>query len=82
MLKEELFDGFPIFSDIPQEHLLEIAQWGKISEFDKGETIFHVGEKAFNLHGAVNGEVELSLVARDELLKTDIKYEESIQIHI
>jgi len=81
-MKKELFNGIPIFADIPQEHLLEIVQWGKVLEFDLNETIFHVGENAFDLYSVVSGEVELSLVVRDELLKTDIQYEESIQTHI
>jgi len=82
MLEKELFKGFSFFSDIPQEHLLEIAQWGKVLEFDLNEIIFHDGENAFDLYGVVDGEVELSLVVTDKLLKTDIQYEESIRTHI
>jgi len=82
MIEKELFEGFPIFSDIPQEHLSEIAQWGKVLEFDLNEIIFRDGENAFDLYGVVDGEVELSLMVRDKILKTDIQYEESIQTHI
>ena len=82
MLEKELFKGFSIFSDIPQEHLSKIAQWGKVLEFDLNETIFQDGENAFDLYGVVDGEVELILMVRDKILKTDIQYEESIKTHI
>jgi len=82
MFKQDLLKCFPIFLDIPQEHLSEIAQWGKVLEFDSNETIFQNGEDAFDLYGIVDGEVELSLMVKDKILKTDIQYEESIQTHI
>ena len=82
MLDKELLKVFPIFSEFPQEHLSEMAQWGKVLEFDLNQTIFQDGENAFDLYGVVDGKVELSLMVRNELLKTDIQYEESIQTHI
>lgn len=82
MLEKELLKDFPIFSEIPQDQLSEIAQMGQISEFDSNETIFQDGEKAYNLYGVADGGVELSIKIRDKILKTDIKYEESIQTHI
>ena len=82
MLEKELLKGFPIFSNIPQEDLSEIAQWGKVLEFDLNATIFQDDENALDLYGVVDGEVDLSLMVRDELLRTDIQYEESIRTHI
>jgi len=82
MIEKDLFKYVSIFSDIPQEHLSEISQWSKVLEFDSDETIFQNGEIAFDLYGVVDGEVELSLVVKDKILKTDIHYEESIQTHI
>ncbi|OQY06352.1 MAG: hypothetical protein B6I22_05660 [Desulfobacteraceae bacterium 4572_123] len=82
MFKQDLLKCFPIFQDIPQEHLSEILQWGKILEFDSNETIFQNGEDAFDLYGIVDGEVELSIMVKDKILKTDIQYEKSIQTHI
>lgn len=79
MLEKDLLKRFPIFSDILQEHLSEIAQWGEVLEFDLNETIFHEGENALALYCVVDGEVELSLMVRDKILKTDIQYEESIR---
>lgn len=65
-----------IFSGIDQSHLTEIGQYAEILEFDSGRTIFQDGEKADTLYGVLSGEVELVLVARDEILKTDIQFEE------
>jgi CRP-like cAMP-binding protein len=81
MLEKELLKGFPIFYDIPQEHLSEISQVGKFSNFDLSQTIFQDGENAFNLFGVVDGEVELSITVRDKILKANIKYEEYVQTH-
>ncbi len=82
MLEKETVKGFPVFSDIPQEHLSEIAQLGKVLEFDLNEIIFQDGEKAFDVYGVVDGEVELSLMVRDKIFETDIQYEESVQTRI
>ena len=82
MLEKELVTGFSIFSELPQEKLSEVAQRGKILEFDSNETIFQEGETALNLYGVLDGEVELSLIFRDKILKTDIQYEKSIQTRI
>jgi CRP-like cAMP-binding protein len=82
VLEKDLLKGFQVFSDIPQEHLSEISQLGKVSEFDLNQTIFQDGEKAFDLYGVVDGEVELSIAVRDKISKTDIQYEEYIQTRI
>ena len=79
MFEKELLKGFPIFSDMPQEHLLAISQLGKVTEFDPNQTIFQDGEQAFDIYGVVDGEVELSITIRDKILKRDIQYEEYIQ---
>ena len=82
MSNNELLKLFPIFSDIPLKHLTEITRWCKVSEFGSNETIFQVGDKAIDFYGVVNGEVELSLIMRDSIMKTDIRYEEFIQTQI
>lgn len=79
---KDLLKGFPIFSNFPQEQLSEITQWSKTSDYSLNEIIFRDGETAAFFYCVVDGEVELSLVFRDKILKTDIQYEESIQTHI
>lgn len=82
MIDKEMLKNFAIFSDIPQECLSEMVQWGKVIEFNPNETVFQNGESASDVYGVVEGAVELSLVVKDKILKTDIKYEESIQTHM
>jgi CRP-like cAMP-binding protein len=82
MIEKDLLKDFPIFSDTPQQYLSEIAQLSKVLKFDLNQTIFQKGEKAFDLYGVVDGEVELIITVRDKIIKTDIQYEESIQTRI
>jgi CRP-like cAMP-binding protein len=82
MIEKDQIMDFPIFSDTPQEYLLEIAQMGEVIEFDSNQTIFKDGDQAFDLFGVVDGEVELSITVTDKILKADIQYEESIQTRI
>lgn len=76
MVEKELFSDFSIFAGVSQDHLAEIAQISELLEFDSGETIFTGGEEASKVYGVINGEVELSLVVKDKILKTDIQFEE------
>jgi CRP-like cAMP-binding protein len=78
MLDKGLLDGFSIFSEVPQDKLSGIAEKCDLLEFKSDEVIFQQGETAKNLYGVLDGEVELSLVFQDRVLKTDIDYEESI----
>lgn len=82
MIEKNLFKGFSILSEIPQQHLSEIAQWGKVQEFDLHDIIFNDGDNARDLFGLVDGEVELSLVVKDRVMKAEIEYEESLQTRI
>jgi CRP-like cAMP-binding protein len=82
MIEQEIVKRFPIFSDMPQDTLLEIAQLGKILNYELDQSIFEEGDKAIDLYGIVDGEVELSMTVRDKIVKTDIQYEESIQTRI
>ena len=82
MIEKDLLQNFAIFSDTPQEHLLEIAQLGEVIEVDLNQTIFQDGENAIDLYGVVDGEVELSITVIDKILRTDIQYEESIRTRI
>jgi CRP-like cAMP-binding protein len=69
---------FLIFSGIPQDKLSSIAGVSEVFEFKADEIIFSQDDNADNLYGVLKGEVELSLVFKEKILKTDIKYEEAI----
>lgn len=81
MLNSELLRGFSVFSAIPDEKLAEIAEFGELLKFDANEIVCQEGDAAQNLYGVLDGEVELCLIVRDKILKTDIQYEEAIQTH-
>lgn len=72
----EMISSLAIFSGIEQSHLAEIDQYAEVLEFDSNRTIFQDGERADTIYGVLSGEVELVLVARDEILKTDVQFEE------
>ncbi len=82
MLEKDLIAKFSIFDDMPQEHIAEIGRCTEILEFKSGDTILWEGEKATNLYGVIEGEVELSLTVRDKILKTDIQHEEYVRTHV
>lgn len=82
MLDKGLLSRFSVFSDIPEDKLSAIAQMGELMEFKPQEVIFHQEEIAKDLYGVLDGEVELSLIFKGEVFKTDIQYEESVNTRV
>jgi len=76
---KNLLTGFKFFSEVVPETLEMIAQKGEVLEFGPGDVIFHADEPAEHLFGLLGGEVDLSIVFKDKVLKTEIEYEEAIQ---
>jgi CRP-like cAMP-binding protein len=74
-----LLAGFKFFSEVAPETLEMIAQKGEVLEFGPGDVIFQFDEPADHLYGLLEGEVDLSIVFKDRVLKTEIEYEEAIQ---
>lgn len=79
MTEKNLLSGFAFFSDVNPETLEEIANAGEILEFKAKDVIFRVDEPATHFYGLLEGEIDLVLVFKDKVLKTDIEYEEAIQ---
>ena len=79
MPEKNLLTRFPFFSDVDPATMEAIAGKGKILEFNAEDTIFHVDEPATHFYGLLEGEIDLILVFKDKVLKTDIEYEEAIQ---
>ena len=79
MADKTLLSGFKFFSDVDAKALEMIAQKGAILEFKPSELIFHFDAPAEHFYGLLTGEVQLSLVFKDKILKTEIEYEEAIQ---
>ena len=82
MNRKNLLSGFNFFKDVAPETLDMIAQKGEVLEFGPGDAVFHINEPAEHLYGLLEGEVDLSIVFTDKVLKTDIEYEEAIQASI
>ena len=76
---ENILAGFKFFSEVDPDTLEMIAQKTEVLEFAPDDVIFKFDEPAEHLYGLLEGEVDLSLVFTDKVLKTEIEYEESIQ---
>ncbi|CAB1082105.1 hypothetical protein D1AOALGA4SA_9743 [Olavius algarvensis Delta 1 endosymbiont] len=59
-----------------------IARKGEIIEYHVDDIIFRFGEPATHLYAVLEGEVDLSVVFTDKVLKTEIEYEEAIQSRV
>jgi CRP-like cAMP-binding protein len=59
-----------------------ISQQSEILEFKAQDAIFQVDEAASHFYGLLEGQVDLILVFKDRVLKTDVEYEEAIQATI
>ena len=78
-MAKNLLAGFKFFNEVPPETVEAIGQKGELLEFGPGDVIFHFDEPAKHLYGLLEGEVDLSIVFKDKVLKTEIEYEEAIQ---
>jgi CRP-like cAMP-binding protein len=79
MPEKNILGRFSFFSDIDSEKLENIAAKGEILEFKAEDIIFRVEERATHFYGLLEGQVDLILVFKDKVLRTDIEYEEAIQ---
>jgi CRP-like cAMP-binding protein len=71
--------GFKFFNEVKLDTLESIARMGEIVEYKAADAIFRFDEPAVHLYGVIEGEVALSVVFKDKVLKTEIEYEEAIQ---
>ena len=76
---ENILASFKFFGEVAPQTLEMIADKSKVLEFASDDVIFKFDEPADYLYGLLEGEVDLSLVFTDKVLKTEIEYEESIQ---
>lgn len=78
-MEKNILEKFKFFSEVPPQTLEAIGRKGALLEFSADDLIFKYNDPAEHLYGLVKGEVDLSLVFTDKVLKTEIEYEESIQ---
>ena len=79
---ENILAGFKFFSEVAPQAIEMIADKSAVLEFAPDDVIFKFDEPAEHLYGLLEGEVDLSIVFTDKVLKTEIEYEESIQASI
>jgi CRP-like cAMP-binding protein len=79
MTAKNLLSDFHFFSEVRSDSLEAIARLGEIVEYSSGDAIFRFDEPAIYLYGLIEGEVDLSVVYKDKVLRTEIEYEEAIQ---
>jgi CRP-like cAMP-binding protein len=79
MAAENPLSDFKFFSEVRPETLEAIARMGEIVNYETGDFIFRFDEPAIYLYGVIKGEIGLSVVFKDKVLKTEIEYEEAIQ---
>jgi len=70
---------FKFFNEVRPDVLESIARLGEMLEYKTNDVIFRYDEPAAHLYGVLEGEVGLSVVFTDKVLKTEIEYEEAIQ---
>jgi CRP-like cAMP-binding protein len=78
MVEPNQLSGFSIVAGMPSEILAEIARNATIESFETGEVLFEEGDMAMALYGLLEGEVELSILFRDRVLKAEVRYEEYV----
>ena len=82
MVDANALSQFAMLSGLPPEPLEEIARSAEIKSFGSGEILFEEGEIATELYGLLEGEVTLSLIFRDRVLKTDVRHEDYVRKHV
>ena len=78
-MEKNILEGFKFFSEVPPQTVEAISLKGALLEFRAGDVIFKLDEPSEHLYGLLQGQVDLSLVFKDRILKTEIEYEEAIQ---
>jgi len=73
---------FPFFSGIYGDRLAEIEAFSIVQNYEKGAVIFQSSEPARNLYGLIQGDVDLSILFKEEIITKDIKHEEYISVNV
>jgi CRP-like cAMP-binding protein len=78
MMETTLLSDFPIFAGMPPEVFEAIARDAVVRSHEAGSVLFEEGDMASELFGLLEGEVELSILFRDRVLKADVRHEEYV----
>jgi CRP-like cAMP-binding protein len=78
MVESNPLSGFAIVAGMPPGPLAEMEQHAAVRSFEAGDVLFEEGALATELYGLLEGEVTLSLVFQDRVLKADVRHEEYV----
>ena len=78
MPQKNILSAFNFFSDLTMQELDLLASKCEELEFNTDDIVFHFEKPAEHFYGLIEGEVELSLVYTDKVLKTEVEYEEAV----
>jgi CRP-like cAMP-binding protein len=78
MMESNPLSGFAIMAGMPVETLDEMGQRAAVKSFGAGDVLFEEGALANELFALLEGEVTLSLVFQDRVLKADVRHEEYV----
>jgi len=79
---ENILAGFKFFSEVAPETLEKIGRKCEVLDFKTGDVIFQFDDPANRIYGLLDGEVDLSIVFRDKVLKAEIEYEEAVNVRM
>ncbi len=79
MVDKDLLSTLDFFSGLSPEQTDTIAGIGEVREYRKDDIIFRSNDNATDLFGVLAGDVDLSIIFEDRVLRTNIEYEEAIQ---
>jgi CRP-like cAMP-binding protein len=82
MPEKNILSEFNFFSDLTMQELDLLASKCEELDFNTDDIVFHFEKPAEHFYGLISGEVELSLVFTDKVLKTEVEYEEAVQARI
>ena len=74
--------NFPFFSDISRDRLAQIEAFSMVRTYEKGSVVFQSNEAAENLFGLIRGDLNLSIIFKEEIVTKNIKYEEYISTNV
>lgn len=78
MVEPNQLSGFSIVADMPSEIIAEIARNATLKSFKTGVVLFEEGDMATELYGLLEGEVALSVLFRDRVLKAEVRHEQYV----
>ena len=81
-MEKNVLAGFKFFNEVAPETQELIVRKSEVLVFEPGDVVFHFDEPAEHLYGLIEGGIDLSIVFKDKVLKTEIEYEEAIQASI